>query len=149
MKRSHSGKHIETVFVSLCVYMSAKNGWKCSKSGLKCHFWSRIYTTHRDYMIIIILHINENVSLRRTHWNSFFPSECEDECKKWLKVAGKVTENAIFGPWIYYTHNDCMKIVMWHIHEKVSLWQTHWNSFCPAEFHINGINGWKWPESDW
>ena len=45
----------------------------------------------------------------------------------------KVAENAIFGPWIYLSHKDRIKIVMWHIYEKVSLRRTHWNSFCPAE----------------
>ena len=34
----------------------------------------------------VMLHINENVSLRRTHWNSFCPAECVYECKKLLNM---------------------------------------------------------------
>ena len=82
-------------------------------------------------MIIVMLHINENVSLRRTHWNSFCPAECVYECKKWLKVAEKWLKMPFLG-FKFIFHTDRIKIVKWHIYEKVSLRQTRWNSFCPA-----------------
>ena len=91
----------------------AESGRKVAENAI---FGPWIYLSHKDRIKIVMWHIYEKVSLRRTHWNSFCPAECVYECKKMAESGRKVAENAIFGLYIYFSHKDRIEIVMWHIY---------------------------------
>ena len=84
----------------VCILM-----WKKGQKGPKTPFSHlKMCVTLRYRMKIVMLHINEKVSLQRTHWNSFRPAECVKECKKWLKVAEKWLKMPFLGlEFIYHT----------------------------------------------
>ena len=64
---------LKQFFVPLSVNMSAKNGWKWPKSGLKCHFWAlNLFFIHWSYKNSQVTYLWKG--LRPTNTLKQFPS---------------------------------------------------------------------------